>query len=336
MIYGIAFLGGVFLASFCLLFLWRQTVPLSSAEAALVIRKGNPSRVVFGDFVLMPFFERWEKIPLREQFLSFSFENETALHSANGQKMNIEIELVFSSPRERKKIKRILDEHGIVFFRDSEVLISLVRPVVHEQLPLIVKKREAQEWINHERKQIQDDLEKALRAQDLGCELTAVCISKIRSTDQEYYDPNNIEDKKGLLSFQEEVESLVEIERERERILEKKRALEEEKKELQHKILEIQSEISAVDRQNEVFLRHVAHLRQEMRIQIDLLKSHLDVELAEYRREAAQQAALLGKTSPESVERESAKLRNRLRIEADTLKREQEDIFQQIDNNTKD
>lgn len=336
MMYFFTFVLGVFFAAFVLLFLWRRTVPLSTAEAALVIRKGNPSRIVLGDFVLMPFFERWEKIPLQEHVISFSFENDEALHSANGQKINIAIEMFFSSPRDRKKIKRLLDEYGTRFFCDSTVLYSLVRPFVNEQLPLIVKKREAQEWINHDRKQIQDELEKGLRIQDFGCELTSVCISKIRSTDQEFYDPSNIEDKKGLLAFQQEVDSLAEVEKERALVGEKKSALEEEKKELQHKLLEIQGEINAVDRQNDVFLRHVAHLRQEMRIQIDLLKSHLDVELSEYRREAAQQAAVLGKTSPASVERESSKLRNRLRIEADTLKREQEELFEQLDNKKTD
>ena len=161
-------------------------------------------------------------------------------------------------------------------------------------------------------------------------------VSKIRSTDLEYYDPEKLEDKRGLLSYQEEMESLEEIEQARNVVANKKKILDSEKKDLQHLQLEVQQESHRLDAEQKRFFDHLEHIRQEIRVQIDLLKSHLDVELADYRRQAAQEAALLGKTPPPSVERESTKLRNRHRIDADMLKRKHEDSVNQIKKNVED
>ena len=128
------------------------------------------------------------------------------------------------------------------------------------------------------------------------------------------------------------MESLEEVEKAREVVANKKEVLDSEKKELQHLQLEVQQESHRLDTEHQRFLDHLEHIRQEIRVQIDLLKSHLDVELADYRRQAAQESALLGKTSPPSVERESTKLRNRHRIDADMLKRKHENNIAQIAN----
>ena len=98
----LAFLGGAIFCAGCLLSLWRQRVQLDASQAALVIRRGNPSRIVFGDFVLMPFFERMERIPLQEQLHSFTFSNQESFHSLNGQKLNIDVEIRILPPKDRK------------------------------------------------------------------------------------------------------------------------------------------------------------------------------------------------------------------------------------------
>jgi regulator of protease activity HflC (stomatin/prohibitin superfamily) len=332
MIPTLTFLGGLILSAFCLLFLWRSRISLSPTEAALVLRSGTPSRIVFGDFVLMPFFERLERISLQEQHHSFSFRNEESIHTANGQKLNIEVEITLSPPRDRKKIKRLLDEKGLDVFTNSDILKRELAPLVNESLPTVLKNKNAQDWINHERTEIMRAIEKRCQQADIGFDIKSIVISSLRSTDQEFYNPQSIEDKKGLLSFHEETSSLEEIEQERARIIARKEALEEERKDLQHRLLEIQSETNEVDKQYSIFQTHLEHIRQEIRVQIDLLKSHLDVELSDYRREAAQESALLGKNPPKSVGRESSKLRNRHRIDADMLKREQELQIDTIEN----
>ena len=331
MILFLSFLGGVILSAFCLLFLWRRRISLSPAEAALVLRSGTPSRIVFGDFVLMPFFERWERISLQEQHHSFGFRDEESIPTANGLKLNIEVDIVLNPPRDRKKIKRLLDEIGLEVFTNSEILKRELAPLINECLPRILKNKNAQDWINHERTDILRAIEKRCQQADIGFDIKSVFVSSLRSTDQEFYNPENNEDKKDLLSFQEETTSLAVVKEERARIIARKDELEEERKDLQHRLLELQSETNVLDKQYAIFQKHLEHIRQEIRVQIDLLKSHLDVELSAYRREAAQESSLLGKTPPSSVGRESAKLRNRHRIDADMLKREQEEEIDSIE-----
>ena len=328
----LAFIGGFFLCGCCLLFLWRQRVHLSASQAALVLRRGNPSRIVFGDFVLMPFFERMERIPLQEQLHSFSFSARDSFHSSNGQKLNIDVEIRLLPPKDRKRLKQLLDEKGLEIFMDTKNMTSMILPIVQKTLPELLVQKEAQAWINQYRSELEKGLEKALIQSSIGFEVQSVLVSKIRSTDLEFYDAEKLEDKKGLLSYQQEMESLEEIERSREIVANKKKLLDSEKKELQHLQLEVQQESHRLDTEHQRFLDHLEHIRQEIRVQIDLLKSHLDVELADYRRQAAQESALLGKTPPTSVERESTKLRNRHRIDADMLKRKHEDNIDQIAN----
>ena len=326
----LAFLGGAIFCAGSLLSLWRQRVNLGTSQAALVIRRGNPSRIVFGDFVLMPFFERMERIPLQEQLHSFSFSNQESFHSLNGQKLNIDVEVRLLPPKDRKRLKQLLDEKGLEFFTNPEGMKSILLPFVEKTLHELIVQKEAQAWINQHRGDLEEGLKKALVQSPIGFEIQSVVVSKIRSTDLEFYDSEKIEDKKGLLSYQQEIESLEEIERARGVVVNTKKALEIEKKELQHLQFELQQESQRLDTEHQRFLEHLEHIRQEIRVQIDLLKSHLDVELSDYRRQAAQESALLGKTSPPSAERESTKLRNRHRIDADMLKRKHEENVEKI------
>ena len=325
-----AFVAGCILCTCCLMFLWRQRVHLNASQAALVLRRGNPSRIVFGDFVLMPFFERMERIPLQEQLHSFSFAAEDSFHSANGQKLNIDVDIRLLPPKDRKRLKQLLDEKGLNIFIHTEEMKCMILPIVQKTLPELLIQKEAQAWINQYRGDLEKGLQKAIIQSSIGFEVQSVLVSKIRSTDLEYYDPEKLEDKKGLLSYQKEMDSLEEIEKARQTVASKKVMLDSEKKELQHLQLEVQQESHRLDTEQQRFLDHLEYIRQEIRVQIDLLKSHLDVELSDYRRQAAQESALLGKTSPPSVERESTKLRNRHRIDADMLKRKHEDNVTQI------
>ena len=328
----LAFIGGCIFCACGLVFLWRQRVHLSSSQAALVLRRGNPSRIVFGDFVLMPFFERMERIPLQEQLHSFSFSAQDSFHSANGQKLNIDVEIRLLPPKDRRRLKQLLDEKGLDIFKHTEQMKSMILPIVQKTLPELLIQKEAQAWINQYRGELEEGLQKALVHSSVGFEVQSVLVSKIRSTDLEYYDSEKLEDKRGLLSYEKEMESLEEIEQARAVVANKKKSLDSEKKELQHLQLEVQQESHRLDTEQQRFLDHLEHIRQEIRVQIDLLKSHLDVELADYRRQAAQEAALLGKTPPQSVERESTKLRNRHRIDADMLKRKHEEEVAHIAN----
>lgn len=326
----LAFLGGAIFCAGCLLFLWRQRVQLEASQAALVIRSGNPSRIVFGDFVLMPFFERMERISLQEQVHSFSFSNQESFHSLNGQKLNIDVEIRILPPKDRKRLKQLLDEKGLEVFANLEGMNAVLVPIVQKTLIEIIAQREAQAWINQYRGELEEGLQKYLIQSSIGFEVLSVVVSKIRSTDLEFYDSEKLEDKKGLLSYHEEMESLEEIERARDVVASTKKSLGVERKELQRLQFEVQEESQRLDTEHQRFRSHLNHIRQEIRVQIDLLKSHLDVELSEYRRQAAQESALLGKTSPPSVERETTKLRNRHRIDADMLKRKHEEKVDQI------
>lgn len=327
----LAFLGGALVSTVGLLFLWRRRVALSSSQAALVIRRGTPSRIVFGDFVLMPFFERMEVISLQEQQHSFSFDNYESFHTANGQKLNIDVDVRLLPPKDRKRLKQLLDENGKEIFSEEEKMKFVLLPIIQKLLPEILRERDAQEWINQYRAEIEERVEKKLQHAQLGFTIQSVVLAKIRSTDVEFYNPENIEDKRGLLSFQKEIERLEDVEQARTLVAQKKSVLETEKKDVQHLQLEVQTESNRLDKEHQRFAEHLEHIRQEIRVQIDLLKSHLDVELSDYRRQAAQQSALLGKTSPPSVERESSKLRNRHRIDADMLKRKHEENIARIE-----
>ena len=326
----LSFLGGALVSTIGLLFLWRRRVVLQSAQAALVIRRGTPSRIVFGDFVLMPFFERMEIISLQEQQYSFSFADYEAFHTGNGQKINIDIDVRLLPPKERKRLKQLLDEKGKEVFSQEEKMKAILLPLMQKILPEVLLEREGQAWINQHRGEIEDRIRKKLQHSSIGFEVQSVVVSKIRSTDLEFYNAQNTEDKRGLLSYQQEIDTLEEVERGRTLVAERKAMLEIEKKELQHLQLEVQNESTRLDKEHQRFTEHLEHIRHEIRVQIDLLKSHLDVELSNYRRQAAQESALLGKTSPVSVERESSKLRNRHRIDADMLKRKHEENIDEI------
>ena len=51
----IGFFLGMIVAVSLLLSLWKQRIAVAPEEAAVVMRRGIPNRIIFGDFVLMPF-----------------------------------------------------------------------------------------------------------------------------------------------------------------------------------------------------------------------------------------------------------------------------------------
>jgi|GEM_PF-6825338 len=317
----IGFILGAGIASFALLYLWRQRVTVSPEEAVLVIRRGTPNRIIFGDFVLMPFFERWEKIELKEQIHSFSYENTEALHTSNFQKINVAFSVSVRPKKDRSLIKKCVAEYGLKEVFSEEKVQAKLGFIFSIRVQEILKQKTSEAWINSGRERLEQQLKNAATSL-MGFEITQLYITKLRSTDLEFYQENSLEDKKGLMSFRDASESLEKLEAELDFIAQKREELVEERKRLQQKQLEIQAVELETQKLSHALDAQIFTVRNQIQIQIDLLKSHLDVELAQFRKDAAHEAALLGQTAPPSTESESAKLRNRHRIEADMIKRE--------------
>ena len=75
---------------------------------------------------------------------------------------------------------------------------------------------------------------------------------------------------------------------------------------------------------------YIEQQKDQLRVQIDLLKTHLDVALTSYKREASHQSSSLGMITPKSIDRESDKLRNRFCIEVDSWERERADKLNRL------
>ena len=326
---------GAILCVFCVVYVWRKKHKVDDVQAGVIYRSATPTRIVFSDTVVMPFFERMEYLSLCTHKTRHSFLEEESLYAKNWQKLDVQVLVQSTIPKDRARIQGLLTTYGREKIEEESFFQDQVQSVLSQALPSIFQSQDAQDWILRDRSETAQNIFLKIKSLDVSIDIESVQIVFLRSTDIKFYNVENLEDKRGWLSFYKDTSELEDIEAAWKNIQMEKKQIEEERKELHVRQFELQSQRLEVEGEERKIEDYIASLRKQLHVQIDLLKTHLDVELNNYKRDAAQQAALLGKTTPASVERESEKLRNRFRIDADSWSRERDAKIATLEKNIK-
>ena len=326
MLYVLAALAGMVSYAIIYKFVKRQHIQVEPYQALLVYHNEN-IEVFFNQKTI--FAKAYKVIDLRMPSIQWHFKQTKSISCQDGLRLEITFSMHPFIDRSESKILSLLEQLSPADIQNKMFLQNLFLPSIQESIASVAKTAPAKTW------QQDPSLLAQKIQQKLRLPLSDVAISKASVTDvslcpEEFYDRDNHDELRGIEKIEQNRKALAKAKEEYQTIIETIQKAEEAQKQLMKKNIKQQRIRGELQKSIHTLKEDAARFQQEVQIQLDLLRSDLDVRINSFRAEVHKQVSKNGMTTPPQIDNEVSRLRTRKRAESDLLKVDHERKAQKV------
>lgn len=320
MLYFLAALAGMVSYALIHSFVKRQQIQVEPYQA-LLLYHNERVEVFFHQKMILA--KTHKVIDLRMPALQWRFQQRESVSCQDGLRLELTFSIHPFIEKTEQKILSLLEQVSPTDIQNKEFLQHLFLPSIQETIISCAKTEPAHKW-QKDPSLLAAKISQKLRLPLSDLSTTKVSVTAVSLCAEEFYDRTIADELRGLEKIEQNRKALQKARDEYQTLMEMIENAEGAQKELMKKNIEQQRIRGELQKAIQILREDANRFQQEVQIQLDLLRSDLDVRINSFRAEVHKQVSQNGMTTPTQLDNEVARLRTRKRAETDLLKGDHE------------